>query len=212
MTGTGSRLDYVTLTTDDLDTPAEAEAYEGMNVRFENVTVTALSADGASDFGEFAFASSGQASLRSDDASSLIPGSLNSDSLTVDQNLASLQGVWYFSFGNYKLLPVELTDVNGGVFTSTGDAVAPGIATLFGAAPNPASGRTAVRFELAESGSVTLDVFDALGRKVATLVDGVQPSGTQSADLDASRLSSGLYFVRLTTDQAVLTRALTVLR
>ncbi len=217
VTSMGTRLDYVTLTTDELDTPAEASGYVGMNVRFANVTVTALNADpgqggGGNGFGEFSFASSGQASLRSDDFSSAIPSTLNLDSLTAGQTLGSLQGVWNFSFGNYKLVPQELTDINGGTFTSIGDAVAPGVATLFAAAPNPASGRTDLRFELAQSGTVTLDVYDALGRKIVTLVDEMRPAGKQSVSLDASRLSSGIYFVRMTAGGTALTRSLTVLR
>lgn len=208
VTGQGDPFDYVTLTTGDVDEDDEAEAYEGMNVRFEDVTVTEILR-----FGEFSFATEGtDESVRADDLSSEVPGDFAETRLEADQTLDFIQGVWYFSFGDFKLAPSELSDINDALPTSLGDAVAPGVATLMGAAPNPVSGRADVRFELVQGGHVTLDVYDALGRKVATLVDGVRAAGAQSADLDASGLSAGVYFVRLTTDSAALTRSLTVLR
>ncbi|MCB2199730.1 VWA domain-containing protein [bacterium] len=63
--------------------------------------------------------------------------------------------------------------------------------------PNPFNERTQVRFQLALDSRVRIDVYDILGRQVATLHDGMATTGRHAVSLDASRLSSGLYFLRM---------------
>ena len=49
------------------------------------------------------------------------------------------------------------------------------------------------------SDSVTIDVFDALGRRVTTLVRSVQASGTHQVLFDVSGLPTGMYLYRIET-------------
>ena len=64
--------------------------------------------------------------------------------------------------------------------------------------PNPFNPSTTIRFHLAHSEEVTLRVFDALGREVATLLDGrSMPAGVHDVRFDAGELPSGAYFYRL---------------
>ena len=84
-----------------------------------------------------------------------------------------------------------------------------GIESLF---PNPAAQTSTVRFALAAPGDARLDVFDALGRRVATLVDGPLAAGVHEATLDVSALPTGVYLVRLRTDAGPETIRLTVAR
>ena len=62
--------------------------------------------------------------------------------------------------------------------------------------PNPFNPSTQIRYTLPQSfkGNVSLIIFDVLGKKVATLVDGVQSEGQFSATWDASSSASGVYF------------------
>jgi hypothetical protein len=83
---------------------------------------------------------------------------------------------------------------------------------LYGNAPNPARDVTTIRYELARSTNVTLQVYDALGREVATLVDGWQRNGAQAARFDASALPNGLYVYRLTAGGATDSRSLIVVK
>ncbi|MBT4483096.1 MAG: T9SS type A sorting domain-containing protein, partial [Candidatus Latescibacteria bacterium] len=65
--------------------------------------------------------------------------------------------------------------------------------------PNPFNPTTSIGFTLAEPGHVVLEVYNAAGQKVATLVNGFMNTGSHSAMWDASSLNSGVYFYTLRT-------------
>jgi hypothetical protein len=66
--------------------------------------------------------------------------------------------------------------------------------------PNPFNPTTNIRYQITNNSLVKLVVFDALGRKVETLVNEKQSAGTYEATFDGSYLTSGVYFYRLTTE------------
>ncbi len=74
--------------------------------------------------------------------------------------------------------------------------------TLFQNYPNPFNPTTEISYQLSANSFVTLGVYDILGRTVATLVQGKEAPGRQVVRFDASGLSSGVYFYRLTADPA----------
>jgi hypothetical protein len=84
--------------------------------------------------------------------------------------------------------------------------------TLLPTAPNPFRQSARVRYELVGSQHVSLRVYDLLGRRVATLVDGEQAAGRYELTLDGSRLASGTYFLRLRTGDAMQSRQVQVVR
>ena len=59
---------------------------------------------------------------------------------------------------------------------------------------------------------MTLEVFDALGRRVATLVDAQLPAGTHTADWNAGSLSSGVYVYTLRAGDTVESRRMVIVR
>ena len=68
--------------------------------------------------------------------------------------------------------------------------------------PNPFTRVTAVAYALPAGGAVRLGIFDVAGRRIATLVDGVQPAGRHVASWDGRDASgfpvaAGVYLVRL---------------
>lgn len=63
--------------------------------------------------------------------------------------------------------------------------------------PNPFNPATTITYSLPSAGQVKLEVFDMMGRKVMTLVNQQQGAGLYSVSLNASALSSGIYFYRL---------------
>jgi hypothetical protein len=83
---------------------------------------------------------------------------------------------------------------------------------LRGARPNPARGAAHVAYAVGEAGPVRLEVLDALGRRVALLVDGVRPAGEHRAAVDAAGLRGGVYLLRMTAGGGVATSRLSVVR
>ncbi|MCB0263427.1 MAG: T9SS type A sorting domain-containing protein [Calditrichaeota bacterium] len=63
--------------------------------------------------------------------------------------------------------------------------------------PNPFNPSTVIPFDLRENTFVTLNVYDMLGRKVATLVNGQLGAGSYKVDFDAANLPSGYYIYDL---------------
>ena len=78
--------------------------------------------------------------------------------------------------------------------------------------PNPFNPSTAIEYELPAPQHVRLEVFDATGRSVGVLVDGIRPAGTHSVRFDADNLPSGLYVYRLQANGETRTRKMTLLR
>ncbi len=100
--------------------------------------------------------------------------------------------------------PTGTVAVEGGPPTSS--------LTLYPIAPNPAASSTAVRYALAEAGHVRVEVYDALGRRVAVLTDGEQGAGTYTAAWDATAQPGGVYVVRVRAGAATATQRVAVAR
>jgi hypothetical protein len=106
-----------------------------------------------------------------------------------------------------------------GVFTTqflpaadvAGD-VAPSRVMLSQSRPNPARDAATIAYELPRAGRVSLRVYDAAGREVATLVDGWRGHGRHEARFTAGRLPPGTYHYVLRTDAGVETRKLSLVR
>jgi len=80
------------------------------------------------------------------------------------------------------------------------------------ARPNPASGIATVSFVLPRAAATELALYDAAGRDVRTFVRGVRAAGRQDCRLDVGHLPAGVYWLKLTTGGAALTRKLAVQR
>jgi len=72
------------------------------------------------------------------------------------------------------------------------------------AAPTPFNGITSIRFTLAAPSRVDLAVFDARGRRVATLERGRLAAGHHAVPWNVARAASGTYLVRLRADDHTL--------
>lgn len=78
--------------------------------------------------------------------------------------------------------------------------------------PNPFNPTTLIRYGLPEEANIRLEVYNVLGQRVATLVNGQQTAGYHSIQFDGSRLASGLYIYRLTTGNRVVSRKMMLIK
>ncbi len=157
--------------------------------------------------------------LNDDDMNVAIIGNFDVVQRTVDANVQNT-GVWYDYFAQesrvfestneqlvlepgefviYTTNFVELPD--GGLPTNiTEEGIdQPQRFALHQNYPNPFNPTTNVVYELSEPADVRLEVFNVLGQRVALLHDGAQSVGTHTVQFDGSRLTSGVYLIRMQT-------------
>ncbi|MEZ4387058.1 MAG: FlgD immunoglobulin-like domain containing protein [Candidatus Krumholzibacteriia bacterium] len=99
------------------------------------------------------------------------------------------------------------------------DDVTPELPQALGltAAPNPFNPRVEIGYALPRAGSLRIDVFDARGRLVRTLLRSEAPAGTGSVIWDGTdrggrAVASGVYNLRLSTEFSVASRQVTLVR
>ena len=75
--------------------------------------------------------------------------------------------------------------------------ISPNSFELYQNYPNPFNPKTNIRFRISDLCFISLKVYDLLGKEVAILVDEERPAGKYEVKFDASDLSSGTYFYKL---------------
>jgi len=91
----------------------------------------------------------------------------------------------------------KLTDIGTSAEPGTANSGIPERAVLHGNYPNPFNPSTTFVFDLPEAAMVRLVVYDALGRKVATVISERLPAGRYEYAWNARHLPSGMYLNRL---------------
>lgn len=117
--------------------------------------------------------------------------------------------------GEFKVFTTKQFETpETGIVTSNEDLPSEGPESfkLYNNYPNPFNPSTNIKFDVAKTGIVKLEVYDLLGRKVATLFDGKKSVGTHTLTFDASSLSSGVYFTRFTAGNTVQVKKMTLLK
>jgi hypothetical protein len=106
-------------------------------------------------------------------------------------------------------------DVGGATTLSdevTVELGAPPEARLHAPFPNPSAQQATVRFEVPRSTDVEIAVYDVLGRRVETIVNGQVPAGREQRSVQTGQLAPGTYFIRMRMGETVQTERLTVVR
>ncbi len=78
--------------------------------------------------------------------------------------------------------------------------------------PNPFNASTAIEYQLQRSADVKIEIYNILGRKVATLIDMNQSPGYHRAIWNANGFSSGVYFYKIQADDLTQSKKMLLLK
>jgi len=78
--------------------------------------------------------------------------------------------------------------------------------------PNPFNQSTTIEYHLSEPGQVTLDVFNMVGQRVASIINSREPAGDHRIGFKAGNLFSGVYLYRLQVNNYVQSRKLILMK
>jgi hypothetical protein len=149
-----------------------------------------------------------------------IPGSAPSGSYLYLGYLGAYPGVVYdsssFPFTKSAVAdngPYVWDEICSGELLPGETAVAaPNGFSLAGVCPNPFNPTTNISYELRAASYVNLKVYDASGRFVGTLVEGMREAGTHEAAFDGSNLASGVYPYSLNAGGQMVTGKMMLLK
>jgi len=122
-------------------------------------------------------------------------------------------GFFPVSVNTTKLL--VLSDSIGCIMTGVSNSnfsMLPGSFRLSQNYPNPFNPVTRIKYSVPVQSSVKLILYDVLGKEVKTIVNEVKPAGEYIYDLNASSLSSGVYFYKLEADGFIDTKRMILLK
>jgi len=199
-------------------TPA-AEQWEGMLVRFNNVTIISIDPTFA-DPTEYEFATTGSGSIlvRRDGMNTFsnVRGdtTLGNKIFFLGDKFSFVQGIMFYANNRYKFVPRGNTDF--GTYTTSvvarHDAITPGSFELAQNYPNPFNPTTTIQFDLPRAGMVRLSVYNMLGQEVRVLLDEHKSAGRYSAQFDARQLPSGVYFYRIQSEGVSLAKRMILIK
>jgi nitrous oxidase accessory protein NosD len=95
--------------------------------------------------------------------------------------------------------------------TDEGDAV-PHVFALYQNYPNPFNASTTISYRLNSASDVTVEIYDVLGGRIETMVQGDQPPGDYSIVWDARDRPSGVYFYRIEAGEYSETRKMVLMK
>ena len=110
-------------------------------------------------------------------------------------------GQYSSTTGGYQLLPILTTDIQIQVDVEKEDATVPQTFVAYPAYPNPFNPTTTIKVGLPTRSELKIKVYSILGQEIATLYNGIQKEGYHTLAWDASKLASGIYFVKISAQQ-----------
>lgn len=194
-----------------------AEAYEDVLVRVENLTVTNPFPDGYPGFGEFSV-DDGSGEIRVDDLASAYSGQGADTTYPLNAHIDYIIALGYYSFGNNKLIPRDSLDV-GPVSTAIKDnnLSVPADFMLSQNFPNPFNPTTEIEYNIAAAGNYSINIYNILGQRLKTLISTNLPVGSYKVQWDGTDenhqfVGSGIYFYSLKGKNLNLTKKMILLK
>jgi subtilisin family serine protease len=122
----------------------------------------------------------------------------------------SLQGITVsggrLNIYNSVLLIQNITGFNGN------QGLIPHSYNLYQNYPNPFNPSTIIKYDLPQTGFVSLKIYDALGREITSLVNNQQEAGVHEIVWNAKDFTSGVYFYKLQSGEYTATKKLMLIK
>ena len=143
----------------------------------------------------------------------IIPG----DSLVIFVNFAPGENAGYQEalqiFSNAEPISILLTGTGVDENHSRGNnQIGDSEFHFYSPFPNPSNSETIIGFELPASGKIKVELFGIGGRKISTLLEGIYNAGFHNISIDASKLSAGIYFAKITWRGNFYTQKMVILK
>ena len=152
----------------------------------------------------------------------MVPGVSDTQEIVVgnlvDRGADYLASVTALKSSARSLQTIFRSDLTSNYVTWGGKDLPPAVPANFSLSqnyPNPFNVTTTIEYQVPSGGShyfVSLRVYDVLGREVATIFSGTSPAGSYAKQWDASGLSSGIYFYRLSAGSFTETKKFVLLK
>ncbi|RPI18247.1 MAG: T9SS C-terminal target domain-containing protein [Ignavibacteriae bacterium] len=107
--------------------------------------------------------------------------------------ISGLQGVLYYAFNRYKLVPTKNSDFGQVIGVKDPSIKTPSVFSLNQNYPNPFNPVTNIVYNIPSASEVTLKIYNLLGQEVKTIVNGIQNAGKYNVQFNGANLASGMY-------------------
>ena len=116
--------------------------------------------------------------------------------------------VW---FDDFSVRKVETVVTSVAERPTEGIAIRPENYALSQNYPNPFNPETLFEYKVGQAGNIRIEIYNAIGQKIKTVVDALHPEGTYVARWDGTndagaKVTTGVYFYRLRAKNAFMTR------
>ncbi|SVC08917.1 uncharacterized protein METZ01_LOCUS261771, partial [marine metagenome] len=78
--------------------------------------------------------------------------------------------------------------------------------------PNPFNPTTTIHYSLNKNANVEVSIYDIAGRLITTLINEFQIAGYHSITWNASNFSSGIYFLKMSSEKFTITQKLVLIK
>jgi hypothetical protein len=93
--------------------------------------------------------------------------------------------------------PSLVGDSTVSIWPDDSEDITPGEFLMLSSYPNPFNATTTLQYNLLQSSGVTIEIYNIVGQRVATLFEGILQAGEHTLTWDALGFPSGVYFARL---------------
>ena len=129
---------------------------------------------------------------------------IDNDGNPIMSGLDDLMGAGTSTFAPLTALPISTpSSIEGNV---------PGSTKLYQNYPNPFNPTTTIKFDIAASSNVKLNVYNYNGQILQSLVNGTMSAGHHTVNFDASSLSAGVYYCVLEVGHSVMSNKMIIVK